>query len=294
MPSLAFLLGITGNLAFAAGNVALSLNRHMQNGDFDIVIYHRGLNETDRRVRGEIPRVGLRPFDFPDTFTSVLLERLPAASRFRDWNSLMCFCHFEAFSLLKEYSHVVWLDADIAIQGDIAAITQFAPFGLTPDTPWTVSENFTHLIDDYRMELPGYCTAIMALSDRLPHQELHSWCYEKALNYAHLLKNPDQAIINLALQEFSITVQTMRCAEWQCVPWRDEALAAKIVHFATDRKVWRDADLCVAFPEWYRTHLTWLELGGGDFDRRHLRLSNGLARIEWANRIGATGTAPIG
>lgn len=61
------------------------------------------------------------------------------------------------------------------------------------------------------------------------------------------------------LQKFSISPVCMELEEWQCIAWKDEAPNARIVHFGTERKVWNDSNTCNAFPEWYRTHLQWLE-----------------------------------
>ena len=39
----AYVLAASQNIIFAAGNVALELNRYMPDEEFDILIYHRGL-----------------------------------------------------------------------------------------------------------------------------------------------------------------------------------------------------------------------------------------------------------
>ncbi len=276
---LAFLLGITGNLGFAAGNVALGINKYMRGGDYDIVIYHSGLKSADAAAFERVPNVRLVPFEFRQSFVASMLERLPRQSRFKDAAHLMCFCHFEAFRLLREYENVVWLDADISIQASIDEITDFSPFGITSDEPWTVQNNFTHAIPGYDMHTLGVCTAVMAVNDTLPYEALYSWCYEKAVEYSRYLVNPDQGIINIALQEFGIDYKLMPLKTWQCISWRDEANVAKIVHFGTTKKVWNDPHLCNAFPEWYRTHLEWLRLGGSDFDQSKVQPKNVLSRL---------------
>ena len=119
----------------------------------------------------------------------------------------------------------------------------------------------------------------MAVHDVLPYEDLHKWCYDKAVEYANFLVNPDQGIINLALQAFRITPNEMPFEEWQCISWRDQASTARIVHFGTDKKVWSAANVFNSFPEWYRVHLQWLELGGTDFDRRRVRISSPLIAL---------------
>lgn len=262
---LAFFLAITPNLAFAAGNVALSLNKYMHGEDFEIVIYYSDLYDRDLDALQKIPNVKLFPFQLPEDFVTTMLAKIPSDSRFRDVNRLMCFAHFEIFPLLNTYQNVVWLDADIAIQANLKTITDFAPFGITGDEPWTVQGNFTQPIEGYDMDLPGFCTAVIIVSDALPYKAIYDWCYAAALKYAEYLINPDQAIINIMFQEFDFQPNEMPHRIWQCISWRDEANVAYITHFGTEKKVWNTENICNSFPEWYRTHQEWLRLGGSDF-----------------------------
>jgi hypothetical protein len=287
---LAFLLGISANLGFAAGNVALSLNKYMGSEAFDILIYYSSLHEHDRIALGKIPHVHLVPFQLDATFIELMLSRLPPTSRFRNADSLMCFCHFEAFALLDRYKTVVWLDADVAIQGSLSGINEFKPIGITADSPWPVRGNFTEAVPGYNMDRPGWCSAVMVVQDDLPHADLYRWCYDKAAEYAPILVNPDQGIINLAFEHFRITPSEMPLEVWQCVPWREQARTARITHFGTDRKVWSDPNVFAAFPEWYRTHLEWLELGGGDFSRWRTPPKNPLDALDALDKLTLTGS----
>ncbi|HUC16222.1 MAG TPA: glycosyltransferase family 9 protein [Acetobacteraceae bacterium] len=287
---LAFLLGISENLGFAAGNVALGLQKCMPGEDYDVLIYYSTLHDQDRAAFEKIPNVQLVPFEFDTDFSDSMLARIPEGSRFRDMNKLMCLCHFEAFALLSRYKSVVWLDADLGIQGNVKNITSFKPFGITSDSPWTVQENFARPIAGYDMDAPGWCTAVMVVHDELPHENLHKWCYEKAIEYASVLHNPDQGIINLAFQHFHITPSEMPYEVWQCVPRREQAGTALIVHFGDERKVWSDSNVFSAFPEWYRLHKEWLQLGGRDFDQHAtMRARNPLTAFDELDIL--TGTA---
>lgn len=263
---LAFMLAISENLGFAAGNVAIALNRHMQTDELDIVIFYRTLAPMDRAALLRIRRVRLVPFEFPTGFAAAILDNAPPTSRFKNQDSLMAFCHFEAFGLLEQYRTVVWLDADTSVQSSLAGIEEFGPLAITSDRPWTVQVNFSRPLSGYRMDLPGWCSAVMVLQDSLPFASLRQWCYNAAMAHAESLVNADQGIINLALQEFGISPYELACEEWQCICWRQEAALARVVHFGTDRKVWADPNVLAAFPEWLRVHREWLKLGGRDFD----------------------------
>ena len=276
---LAFLLGITPNLAFAAGNVALSLNRHMSMSDYDIVVYYTELSDKDKEALSKIPHVRLVSFRLPKTFIQTMLANMPNKSRFKSENHLMCFSHFEVFPLLDEYENVAWLDVDTSIQRDLSDIINFKPFGITADEPWTVGNQFSHPIDGYDMNRMGHCTAVMLVNDSLPYKQIHKWLYEKAVFYADSILNPDQAIISIMLQHFNVKVNFMPLEEWQCISWRNGANTARIVHFGNSNKVWSNINVCNAFPEWYRTHLEWLELGGSDFDQKYISPHNVLGAL---------------
>lgn len=282
---LAFFLAITPNLAFAAGNVALSLNKYMHGEEFEIVIYYSDLYERDLEALEKIPNVKLFPFKLPEDFVTTMLAKIPSDSRFRDVNRLMCFAHFEVFPLLNTYQNVVWLDADIAVQANLKSIVNFAPFGITGDEPWTVQGNFTQPIEGYDMDVPGFCTAVMIVSDALPYETLYNWCYAAALKYAEYLINPDQAIINIMFQEFDFQPNEMPHRIWQCISWRDEANVAYITHFGTEKKVWNTANICNSFPEWYRTHQEWLNLGGSDFLSEKIQPKNILSSLNELEQI---------
>ena len=275
----AFILGITPNLAFAAGNVALSLAKHMPDREYEVVVYFSELAPNDLKAFQAIPKCRLVKFSFPDGFVKTMAELSSPSARFKDERQLMTFAHFEAFKLLDEYQNVVWLDADIAIQGDLSAITDYGPFGITSDAPWKVQGNFTDPIPGYNMEALGVCCAVICLHDSLPYKSMYKWCYEKTIEYARFVTNGDQGIINLLLQEYRIDPVLMPLAKWQCISWRDEANVANIVHFGTNRKVWNTNNICDSFPEWYRFHLLWLNLGGSDFDQSRIHPCNVLSRL---------------
>ena len=282
---LAFLLGITPNLSFAAGNVALSINKYMTMQDYDIVIYYTKLEKKDLLAFSKIPHVVLKQFNLPESFIQTMLNKIPEESRFRSRNHLMCFSHFEVFSLLNKYQNVAWIDVDTSIQRDLSSIVKYTPLGISPDTPWTVGNQFSHNIDGYDMNREGHCTAVMVVNDTLPYKKIHKWLYDKAIKYADCIVNPDQAIISIMLQEFNITPNLMDLDEWQCISWKDKANLARIVHFGNERKVWKDINVCNAFPEWYRTHMEWLRLGGSDFDQSKVSPHNILGSLDHFDQI---------
>lgn len=264
--NLAFMVAVSGDLAFAAGNIALALNRYMSI-PFDLLVYASEMRRKDKEILESINNCHVKEFDFRKGFIEYMMECLPEDCRFKDIKKLMRFCHYEAFGLLEEYENVIWLDADVSVQADLSDMLNYKPFGMTSDMPWKVGSQFIRPVEGYNMEKEAVCSAVMMLDDSLPYQEIYSWLYENTMKYAGYMKNGDQAIINLMLQEFELTPNMMPLEVYQCIDWRKEAIDAKIVHFGTDRKVWNTNIKLCCFPEWYRVHLQWLELGGLDFTR---------------------------
>lgn len=233
---LAFVFAFTQNLSFAAGNCAIALNRHLKITDYDIVMPHSDLSDKDIATFNKIPHVVLKRFDLQDDFVDHMLKNIPKQSRFRTKNHLMCFGHFEAFSLLRDYEYVVYNDVDVSFQRDISDIISYVPFGIAPDTPWKVRDQFSREVPGYDMEREGYCSSVMVLSDNLPYNEIVNFLYEKAWEYADCLINPDQAIICLAVQKFNINPKLIPIDIYSCISWKDCAITAKTVHFGTEKK----------------------------------------------------------
>ena len=128
----AYVLAASQNIIFAAGNVALELNRYMPDEEFDILIYHRGLERKDVKALNKIKNVVLREFILPQGFEEAILNNMPSG-RLKNKNSLLTFAHYEVFNLLDEYQTAVWLDIDTSVQGNIKGLQSFGPVGMAED-----------------------------------------------------------------------------------------------------------------------------------------------------------------
>lgn len=62
---LAWFMVCSENIIFAAANVALSLNRHMPDKEFDIVIYYTSLSRQNRNAILNIKNVIVRGISLP-------------------------------------------------------------------------------------------------------------------------------------------------------------------------------------------------------------------------------------
>lgn len=260
--SLAFFVAASSNIIFAAANIALALDRYMHQEDYEVIIYYDEFLENDEEVFKKIPKCRLMQYKEKEEFIHAMMDRLSESCHFKTPKKLMRFCLFEAFKLLDEYQTIVCLDADISIQDNLIEIVNYGPFGITSDANWTVGDQFLAPVAGFDMDLQGVCSAVIVLQDTLPYNSIYQWCYAAAVEYAPVMKNGDQAIINLMLQQFQITPNLMPLNIWQCMPYKGDALDAKIVHFGTKIKVWNDFNTCTAYPEWYRLYKVWLKMGG--------------------------------
>ncbi len=265
---LTYMLAVTQDYVFAAGNIVLSLIKQRPEKDFDITIFYDDMLPCDKKIFTDTGICTLIEYKVSKEFEKKIRTNCP---KFNDENfakhfSFLKFAKFEIFSLLDKYENAVWLDADIAIQDDPYDIINYPPFAITEDRGWTVQNNFTAPIPGYDMEKSGVCSAVFLVTDKLPdYQKMKDWCYKKAEKLCPHFKNIDQGIFNILLQEFKIEYQLLPLDDYQCFTDRDEGSFAKIAHFGGKAKVWNNTEMISSFPEWYRMHLKWMKLGGSDF-----------------------------
>lgn len=274
---LAYFMACSDNIIFAAGNVALQLNKYMPDKDFDIVIYHSKLQENNKKALQKINHVVLRDFSFDKEFSQFMLSEhgLPNNGRWKSPSSLFAAAHFEIFNLLNEYETVIWLDVDISIQGDISELEKFGPFGIAKDLNWNkvwkVKDQFIKPILDYDMNRDAHINAVIVVNDKLKDFDKYTaQCYALAKKWARYLKNLDQAVFEMLFQDNKIITNDIPWNDFVCHAHHQAAATAKIVHFGCAVKPWTDQLFIQCYPEWFRTHLRWLELGGDDFDRSNI------------------------
>lgn len=267
--NLTYMLSVTSDYVFAAGNIVLSLIKQRPQKDFDVTIFYEDMLPNDKKIFEETGICNLIQYKCPEEFEAIIRRDCPKFNdeTFAKHFSFLKFAKFEIFTLLEKYHHAIWLDADIAIQGDISDITEYEPFAITIDRDWTVQNNFTAPIVGYDMNKQGVCSAVFMISDKLKrYSEMCQWCYDKAAEVCPYFSNIDQGIFNILLQEFKINYQLLPLDDYQCIPYRSNSHIAKIVHFGP-HKIWKNTQVVSALPEWYRIHLEWMSRGGSDYTR---------------------------
>ncbi len=176
MKNTAIILGATGNLAFALGVVLQGLKEYNNTllAESDIFIYYQNMDEPTRRSLGNILPCQFLSYKFP-----YMKNMRPHI--LRDYGE-MTFVRYECFRYLKNYEYVLWLDADILIQGDISGMRKQIPHGIGFRREYydeRVRVNFLADIPDFQMDAPHYNAGIMAISRALKNNpdELADWCY---------------------------------------------------------------------------------------------------------------------
>ena len=275
------MLAVTKDYMFAAGNVVLSLKKYMPNKEYDVVIYYDEIDDWDKEILLSYGCI-LKKYTIEDSFKNEIITKRAEFSDVEKSKhfSFLKFAKFEIFNLLETYEKVIWLDADISVQDDIYELFNFNTFAITQDSKYMVQNNFLTAIPSYKMEIPGVCSSVFLITRAIKnYQEMSNWCYKKILEYAYYLKNIDQGIFNLLLQEFNIEYTLLDENVYNCFSSYDSANTAKIVHFGTPVKVWNNTLIASSFPEWYRTHIKWLRQGGSDFNRSNFPVLNIYAKV---------------
>ncbi len=252
---LALVFGITKNFDFALANVLFGIKEKSKLKNFDIIVFHDGLNEEKKNCLNSI-----LPCVFKDYKNDISTEELNQENL--KLYSNMCLARYECFDLLLEYQTVLWNDVDILIQGDLRGLLNYGnKSGLAMtynDIGFLTEANFDGLIEEFNMCLPLLNSGIIVLTDKLPHYEkMKDWCYSTLKKYSKKLKYLDQGVLNLLVQEFKIEVEAIDIAKYCCHPDRPYSEDACIVHSYGYDKFWNSSLLQTKFPLWKENDCKW-------------------------------------
>ena len=254
----AIILGATGNLSFALATVLKGLKKYNAAllTQADVIIYYQNMDEAARNALNKIVPCRFIAYRFPH------IEQMHAHV-LRDYGE-MSFVRYECFRYLKNYSYVIWLDADVLIEGDISDMGTQIPHGIGFRREYydeRVRVNFTTDIPGYDMQAPHFNSGVICMSQALPQDkdELSDWCYRATARLCRSLYYPDQGILLLMCQHFGLTIDTLD-EKYNCEAQRNHfALKrAAIVHAIGHRKFWK----YYYFDKWYRFYKEWVQETG--------------------------------
>ena len=277
--TMAFVLGCTPNMTFAAGTLALSLLQRMPHGNFDIHIISEGLlapawHDAQKTVTPEAQNDAKLLASLPCCTLSAYSPLHISPEDVRSGPPTYYLYIFEMFRLLAEYQSLVWLDIDTIIQEDISELGGIGPLAMSlhdfsclrDGKTYTVARNFKVPIPGYDMDAPIFNSGVVCLTDEMPLPlKMYAWCLSKYVELMPVLRHKDQAILNLLALSFPELVRTLPFEQYNCYPYNRKSDRAKIVHSFGPQKTWNSALLQLAFPDWARTYRHWLALGGSSY-----------------------------
>lgn len=261
---LAVVLGITGNLGFAAGCALQALRRHSPNLGADILVYtDDALADADAALLREAG--------------ALLLPYTPVSAgflaRYVRLFSLLALAKLECFRLLERYRTVIWIDADTAVQDDIGDLAGYGPLAIALEDPhfsptgktMPASINVTRPLPGLKMDEPNLNTGVVVFQDTLPDPGgLYRLCIDWVTEHAAHIKYMDQPALNMVAQDLRRrSLFTLLPHErFNAHPRNPAAQTAAIVHAFGAYKMWDDGMLRCAFPEWDRDYRRWMAKGG--------------------------------
>ena len=261
--------GLTSNHVFAVACVMMDLKRFCKSIIDEIVIFHDGINEKDKRLLTTIMPCRFIIYDFPLKNTSNFDQTT------LNYFSKMVFSKFECFRLLDDYCNVVWLDYDIVIQQDISELFEPSKSGIQMIRSGTiVRDQLSADVDDYDMTALGITASTFSVHQNLPnYRDKYAFCYKILPKYAQYLRLPEQAIIDFMLQEFENPIETLDVNIYSPHP-KDllHTPSAKIVHAYGQPKFWNGINNI----QWNRNYTAWIEMGGTKY--RELNIAEKIFR----------------
>jgi len=252
----AIVFGITGNWAFALGNVLLGLKKHSPDLKADIIVFYDTISLKNKAALRKIYPVKFVKYKFQGDSRNI--------NNINIFNEIS-FSRYECFSLLKLYEKILWLDVDILIQKDVSGIFEYekAPLAMFSTGKKKLKGDFTvDWLDGFNLEVDEYGSGTIIFSDTLKNaEEIKRWCYEKANQYAEVVSSPDQAILNLALQKFFLCVKNID-ETYLYHPDFPNSEDASILHAYYGKKFWNG----LKNKEWEANNQKWVALGGTPYD----------------------------
>ena len=270
----AVVLGITGNLAFAAANVLIGIKKYSPDIDADFVVFYQNLSENDKELLNSIIPCKFVKYSFSEN-----KELEDAIRRY----SQLSFCRYEMFKMLDEYKKLLWLDSDILVQKDISGIFDYAKTGISLLPEKTALDECFYegiQLENIDMAARNHNSGVLLISDILPeYKNITGWLYNRTFELADKLKFPDQGILNLMVQELNLQIDRLP-EKYNCHPTLKTAKDAVIVHSYAPQKFWKWWDFDYHFREWDKNYKQWLKMGGSPYTGESHDIID-----RWAKRI---------
>ena len=253
--NLAVVLAADDKFAPALGAALLSLKKNSPKlfALADFFVYTQDMSPQTRETLQKICPINFKDFVLP--FSSADIKTIAQYTE-------LTLARYECFYMLADYQNVLWLDIDILVTGEIEGILDYGTAGiaLANDLNFFAFNFLKSPGGEYNLSRKNFNAGVLLLMDALKnYKEIGNWCYEHTLKWAPILRFPDQAVINAALQRFNLQPGVLP-ADFNAHPFSAPlpCYKAKLLHAMGKHKFWTDCPL----PAWYQFYTQWQSMGG--------------------------------
>lgn len=250
--------GITSNMTFAIANIMLGIERYTKGVVDTYIIFYANNdpieeNEKDR-LRAINSNIEFREYHLPEDI------QLPVniINRYSE----LYMAKFEIFNLLKEFKKVLWLDADILIQGDISEIFNYEPIAwrktVIPFNKKITTWNGKNVDDSFTAPNGG---VILVTDKLLNYEQLYKDTFVVLRTIKTELVCLDELVFGILNFKYNLGVRLLPQKFNSGAGWRKSQFA-HIVHCIGEKKFWNDAIRYLLFPQWGEFNDKYIQLGG--------------------------------
>ena len=274
MAKQAIVMGITADIAFAAGTLLASILAQDPGFDADVVIFHDGLAEDQQAAFLALwPRCHFRSFTVADVEARLKTPiTAPKVADYFQHLTHMVMAKLELPVLLEEYERVVWLDADMLVRGPLTGLWDFDCIAWRPLPPGAYSRRARVLAAYAGATLDPAVPLLNGGTIGLGQGFREKGGSPDALHDVArdlILRAPSTQLAEMpwylvaALLSLPVTSYPRRFNHSVAAPGVADAT---IVHAIGPHKFWNAAPLRQLFPDWLQHQQTWVAAGGVPFD----------------------------
>ena len=252
---LAIVLAADDKFAPALGVALLSLKQNSPRlfARADFFVYTQDMRPQTKEILQKICPINFKDFTLP--FSSADIKTIKQYTE-------LTLSRYECFYMLADYQNVLWLDIDILAAAELEGILEHGANGIAMahDLNFFAFNFLKSPGKEYDLRRKNFNAGVLLLTDSLQnHKEIGDWCYEATLKWAPILRFPDQAVLNAALQHFNLQ-PAMLPAGFNAHPFSAPVpcYKAALMHAMGKHKFWTDCPL----PAWYQFYTRWQGMGG--------------------------------
>ena len=254
--------GITSNLAFAVANIIIAIEEFSPNLIDKYIILFDSEDPISNDERNVLTKIS-ENIEFEELY---LDNKINLSSDLLNRYSKLNFSKFEILRFLEQYKKVLWLDADILIQGDISEIFDYGPLGwrkavqsfkeYMPVEEWEGKK----IINSYSVPNGGVILVTEEIGD---YYNIYNECIDIFNKLTELSETIPYDELTFALLNFKYDLGANELpAKFNSGTGWKNSQDAIIVHSIGTMKFWNDALRYILFPQWRRFNKKYIELGG--------------------------------